>query len=421
MPRQLKRRSDAISRDRGASESEDEPPRTQRRQRPRSTSSEPPPPTQRRRRDSSAEDSDAASSRASPDPLGYSTENILIKKLVRLALATEYSRTPLRRSDITAKIFKDANTAGNRISFQKIFDGAQKVLGDTFGMEMFELPSKEKTTLKDRRTQATQEKRSGNTSSKSWILVSKLPAELKTNPILTQPTLAPDSSTEANYTALYTFILSLIYLNSSSITDQKLERYLKRVNAETYTPLGNKDKLLQRMMKEGYVERRRDTTSGQDEVIEWVPGPRGKVEVGVQGVMGLVRTVYGYGAVELHRGEPNQRRRRNDDVSDDDEEEPEEPTGRLVKIEEDELNAKLSRSLGIKIGKDESGGRSRDRSEEEDERRDRDDGQPGPSRRGGGGQSQRNRQGKAASSQVQGRGTRRRHARDDDDDDDESD
>lgn len=412
MPRQLKRRSDAISRDREASDSDEEPQPTQRRQRRRSTSSEPPAPTQRRRlQSSSAEDSDARSSRASPEPYGHSTENILIKKLVRLALATEYSRTPLRRSDITTKIMKDGNTAGSRTSFQKIFDGAQKVLADTFGMEMMELPSKEKTTLKDRRTQATQTKGPSSTSSKSWILISILPKELKTNPILSQPSLAPDSGTEANYTALYTFVLSLIYLNSSSITDQKLERYLKRVNADTYTPLGSKDKLLQRMMKEGYIERRRDT-SGEAEIIEWSPGPRGKVEVGVQGVMGLARTVYGYGAVELSTGNTNQRRRGGDDDSDD--VEPEEP-GRLVKIEEDELNARLSRSLGIKIGQDGGGTKSRDRSvaeEEQEQDRERDDGQPGPSRRGG----QRARPAKPASSQAQGKSARRRNARDDDDD-----
>ena len=414
MPPRLKRRSEAISRDQQSSdESEEEPQRaqTQRRQRQRS---------------SSHDESDASSTRASPSTQAHSSENILIKKLVRLALATEYSRTPLRRSDISTKIFKDANTTGrSKISFQKVFDGAQKVLRDTFGMQLIELPSKEKTSLKDRRTQATQTKVTTNTtSSKSWILTSTLPPELKTNPTLSQPSHAPNVEIEANYTALYTFILSLIYLNSNSLTDQKLDRYLKRVNADTYTPLGNKEKLLQRMMREGYVDKRRDTSSGE-EVIEWVPGPRGMVEVGVQGVTGLVKTVYGYGAVELSRGAPaqaNQRRQRNAE-SDDEDDDGAEATGRLVKIEEDELNAKLSRSLGIRVAKDGDVDKAGDEEGEDDERegeQEQVDDQPGPSRRGG----QRGRPSNASKSQSQvqtrgprgGGGARRVNARLDDDD-----
>ncbi|EXJ64294.1 hypothetical protein A1O7_00630 [Cladophialophora yegresii CBS 114405] len=395
MPRQLKRRSDAISRTQhDSAESEDEAPqRAQRRQRQRqrSSSSEQEQPqrtqqgTQRHEQSSSlGEDSDASSSPGAPR--GHSAENVLIKKLVRLALATEYSRTPLRRSDISAKILKDANssTSGiSRASFQKIFEGAQKVLQDTFGMQLTELPSREKTSLKERRTQATQTKvSSSSASTKSWVLVSTLPDELKTNRLLMQPSLAPSVETEAQYTALYTFILSLIFLNASSITDQKLERYLKRVNAETYTPVGSKEKLLQRMMKEGYIDKRRDTSSGE-EVIEWVPGPRGKVEVGVQGVMGLVRTVYGHGAVELSRDTTGGRRRDGAGGEDEEAEDDVEP-GRLVKIEEDELNARLSRSLGIKVNGDGGGERRRDQHDGEDgEQQDeeQDGGQPGPSRR----------------------------------------
>ncbi|KIW73278.1 hypothetical protein PV04_01410 [Phialophora macrospora] len=418
MPRQLKRRSEAISRDHhDSSEAEDDfPQRPQRRQRQRSSSSEQPQPPQRRPPSSSPEDSDAASSPAEWDgeggARGHSTENVMIKKLVRLALATEYSRTPLRRSDISAKILKDANTttSGGRISFQKLFAGAQKVLQDTFGMQLIELPGREKTSLKERRTQATQTKVSSSASSKSWVLVSTLPEALKTNPLLIQPSLAPNVETEANYTALYTFILSLIFLNASAITDQKLERYLKRVNADTYTPVGGKEKLLQRMMKEGYVDKRRDTSSGE-EVIEWVPGPRGKVEVGVQGVVGLVRTVYGYGAVELSRGTAG--RRRGGDDEDNEDQEDDEP-GRLVKIEEDELNAKLSRSLGIKTGEVAGGERRRHQGGEEEEQQeeDQDDGQPGPSRR----DAQRTRP-PDTGGRGQGRshGGGRRNARDEDD------
>ncbi|KAL6240687.1 hypothetical protein RBB50_012397 [Rhinocladiella similis] len=339
-----KRRSDAISRDDPPSPSD-----------PGSNSDNETVTRSRHQRQRSSSQSSAASSTSDSH---HGPHGTLVKKLVRLALATEYSRTPLRRSDIHTKIFKDSNTHGR--GFKAVFGAAQNILKDTFGMSLVELPSKEKTSLKDRRTQATQPKsNTSSTSSKSWILVSLLPDRLKNSPAVVQPTKAPSQEAEATYTALYTFILSLIYLNNGALTDQKLTRYLQRVNIDTYTPFGALDKLLARMTREGYIEKRRDTTLGE-EVIEWGPGPRGKVEVGAKGVAGLVRSVYGYGAVPL--GMMAQPERSGSGSEGEGEGEDSGPR-RLVKIEEDELNSKIKRSLGIRMGSE------RQSSDNEDEDR----------------------------------------------------
>ena len=107
-----------------------------------------------------------------------------------------------------------------------------------------------------------------------------------------QPALAPSLHSEATYTALYTFLISLILLShSDAIPEAKLERYLKKANADSWTPIGQTDKILQKMVKDGYLVKTRDTSSGE-EVIEYSVGPRGKIEVGNQGVKGLVRRVY---------------------------------------------------------------------------------------------------------------------------------
>lgn len=52
------------------------------------------------------------------------------------------------------------------------------------------------------------------------------------------------------------------------------------------------EKLLKRMEKDGYIIKIRDNSSGE-ETVEWMVGPRGKAEVGDQGVRGLVKSVYG--------------------------------------------------------------------------------------------------------------------------------
>lgn len=373
----LKRRADAISRDPSESDPESDQPQPRRRRR-RSTS------------ESSNQSNPSSSASGHDEPTGQNQEQTLIKKLVRLALATEYSRTPLRRSDISTKLFKDSYLPSR--SFRTIFDGAQKILKDTFGMELFELPSKEKTNLKDRRLQATQAKTT-NSSTKSWILISTLPPGYKTSPTVMQPTKAPDVGTEAGYTALYTLVISLIYLNNNSLPEQKLSRYLRRLNADTNTPFGMLDKVLQRMQKEGYIDKRRDTVMGE-EVTEWFVGPRGKVEVGIRGVTGLVKSVYGHGAVPLFKRQPDE----------DDE------TNVFVKIEEEELNAKLSRSLGVKITNDSRAAQPEDEGSEDELAEGSENADPeeaGPSR-------QRRQQKQPARA-----GRRRQIAQDDDDDDDD--
>ena len=135
---------------------------------------------------------------------------------------------------------------------------------------------------------AAQKVEKPSSSNKSWILTSTLPQQYRT-PTILPPTKAPMEST---YTGMYSFIIAVILLNGGSLQETKLERYLKRTNADTYTPLDRTDKFLQRLCKEGYLVRMREMDGGE-EIIEYMVGPRGKIEVGIRGVAGLVREVYG--------------------------------------------------------------------------------------------------------------------------------
>lgn len=77
-----------------------------------------------------------------------------VQKLVRFALSCEYARQPIRRSDISLKVFNDIggpNNAGTGRNFRQVFAKAQKVLEEVFGMRMVELPVREKVTISQRR------------------------------------------------------------------------------------------------------------------------------------------------------------------------------------------------------------------------------------------------------------------------------
>lgn len=67
----------------------------------------------------------------------------LASKLVRYALACEYPRVPIRRDGIKEKVF-----GGEKVArFAPVFDMAQAQLRAVFGMEMVELPNRDRAQL----------------------------------------------------------------------------------------------------------------------------------------------------------------------------------------------------------------------------------------------------------------------------------
>ncbi|KAF2150999.1 MAGE-domain-containing protein [Myriangium duriaei CBS 260.36] len=241
----------------------------------------------------------------------------LVKNFVRLALACEYTRSPLKRNDITTRVMGTHNR-----QFKAVFAQAQQQLRHVFGMEMTELPAREKITMQQKRAAAksqyqkevgksqaksqrgggsnSQPKESSQQASNAWILTTVLPENLRTPEILPPP-MVPTTEAESIYTALSTIIVSAIMLSGGTLLESKLERHLTRLNIDELTPFSNsitmntldkREKLLKKMEKDGFIVKVRDTSSGE-EVVEYVVGSRGKVEIGQEGAKGIVRAVYG--------------------------------------------------------------------------------------------------------------------------------
>ena len=189
--------------------------------------------------------------------------------------------------------------------FKVVFAGAQKALHETFGMKMLELPSKEKVTIAQKRAAqraggAGAQQNGASASTKAWILTSTLPSSLRTAAMLA-PTSNPSGATEAEYVGLYTFVVSTIYLSEGGrVSEGKLERYLQRLNASEYVLGGVKtEEALRLMEKHGYIVKVREREAGGEETVDWILGPRGKIEIGEKGVAGMVRTVYGKTDAEM--------------------------------------------------------------------------------------------------------------------------
>ena len=252
-------------------------------------SASPEPATQRRRTSTNNNDIDDSGFAGDDGAHSDSTVNQMVKKLVRLSLACEYQRKPIRRADITEKVL--GSTGGRQ--FKTVFQQAQQQLQTVFGMNLVELPAKEKVTLQQRRAaQKTAEK---TKTTASWVLMNILPDPFR-HPDILQPPAAPTVEEESKYSAVYTTLIGLISLSGGQLADAKMDRYLRRLQMEDNTPIESHSKtenLLKRLEKDGYVVKIKESTGTGEEDVYWTVGSRGKVEVGDEGVRGLVRAVYG--------------------------------------------------------------------------------------------------------------------------------
>ena len=128
-----------------------------------------------------------------------------------------------------------------------------------------------------------------------WVLQTILPDQYRLPEIVgpSRPTGEEDISREDSYVGLYTMVIALITISGGIIPEGKLDRALRRMNADQTTPVGTKDKTLANMVKDGYIVKVKDTANGGEETVDYIVGPRGKVEVGRDGVAQLIRTMFG--------------------------------------------------------------------------------------------------------------------------------
>ncbi|KAI1813427.1 MAGE-domain-containing protein [Poronia punctata] len=269
------------------------PPSAQRRRRTDAADEDPSDRRRSRRAPESDEGSDASGDEDEEDidmdrpaGTGDGTTEQLVKKLVRYALACEYARIPIKRDGIRDKVL-----GVHARSFRKVFDGAQEQLQKVFGMEMAELPTREKRTLKDKQ-KAIKRGAQAAPSSRQYILISSLPKDYRAQSII-GPSRVPSTAEEAAYVAFYTFAITIITLSNGELRDAKLKRYLNRLNASQNLPMDSTENVLQKLVRQGYLDKVVDRVEGDEDTITWYVGPRGKVEVQPQNIAQVITEVWG--------------------------------------------------------------------------------------------------------------------------------
>ncbi|RDL41042.1 uncharacterized protein BP5553_01021 [Venustampulla echinocandica] len=252
------------------------------------------------RRAISENDSDAEDEEVGYDEMDLDGEtdsqDQVVKKLVRYALACEFQRVPIKRVGISEKgqcsttscdLHADYGSSGK--TTRQLQTGV-RCSATAFAIKIWH--GDDGTT----RTRETAAKAKGNSKpTASYILVTTLPAAYRSAEIIA-PSLIGSEDDEATYIGLCTVIVSYIGMSpGGQVPDHKLMRILRRLNVEENTPLEKTTVILQRMIRQGYIWRVTDR-SGDEETVDWRVGPRGKVEIGNSGISGFVKEIYGQDA-----------------------------------------------------------------------------------------------------------------------------
>ncbi|RPA85700.1 MAGE-domain-containing protein [Ascobolus immersus RN42] len=233
---------------------------------------------------------DEDSDRPRPDGPAISRDSLQIetcaRQIVRLALSLHNSRQPLRRSsELVQKIMKGAPPR----AWSKVLDCAQTFLKQVFGMQLAELPQKERVTLTQRRNAAASGEGS---SSKAWILVSTLSEDYRR---AAADILVGGTEKEHAYMTFVTMVVVLIYLNGRMLQeaqlDSAMETFFNMRPESTHPVLGKTSRLYEVMEKQGYIMKVKDSSSGQTN-IEYYVGPRAKLEIGEEGAVQFIAQMF---------------------------------------------------------------------------------------------------------------------------------
>lgn len=217
-----------------------------------------------------------AESAANPSGLPENDIAIMVKNFVRLALACEQTRSSIRREEISKKV----PINNHRRYFPQVFDRTQERLRNTFGMELIELPVKDRT----RNMTMTQQRKLAHThasashvlasskAGKSWILRNILPPNLK------QISQRQHIELERNYNAVAMIICIIVVMSDNQCSSEsRLISALERLGWSPKCPAGPLDEVITKMTKQGYIDRLKDDQS-MDGTFTLHIGPRGKLE-----------------------------------------------------------------------------------------------------------------------------------------------
>eukprot|EP01114_Cavostelium_apophysatum_P014890 TRINITY_DN3964_c0_g1_i1.p1 TRINITY_DN3964_c0_g1~~TRINITY_DN3964_c0_g1_i1.p1 ORF type:complete len:345 (-),score=80.65 TRINITY_DN3964_c0_g1_i1:10-1044(-) len=250
----------------------------------------------------------------------------LVGDLVRYAIFMDFKKNPLRREDINKNIMKE-----HKGSTSQVLPLAQERLKDIFGFDLVEVKRSTKKTQK--------------AAASAGIFVLKNNLELPNGqswydfvpPAQEEDDNSADSKTPSanSERGLLMAILGLIYLNNQEIDKDSLYTQLRRLGMRENEPhfqFGQWEKIVEKFVKELYLEKKRTTQQGKDgkTLYNYRIGQRALMEIGKKRILYFIANTYGEDqpdAAELQElemeDEPSDSESGSDSDSSDSDSEPE--------------------------------------------------------------------------------------------------
>lgn len=217
----------------------------------------------------------------------------MVANLVRLALAFEYSKRPLRREDITKHVFTHQHRTTQIVGHRKVgalIDSANVQLRETFGMQLVTMPvvarpTNSRTALgrKQDVERAAQEDKQDSV----YALVSLLPESHRKKLSLHR---------DPHILGLLSVLASAITLNGMDLTDDEMLELLQALNVvvderDEDPTFGNVPRLLDELKRQRYLNvwKRQDET----QTMMYGLGQRAKVELQAEGLGRFVADMAG--------------------------------------------------------------------------------------------------------------------------------
>ncbi|KAJ3106826.1 hypothetical protein HDU97_005538 [Phlyctochytrium planicorne] len=197
--------------------------------------------------------------------------NRQVRAIVRFAICAENKRATIKREDLVKRV-------SDSRAFGAIFERAQTMLRRVFGMELVNLPVKEKNPKAAAGSQATGK-------SNSYILRSVLPSEETEGWAIPQNDLP--------YHVLLCLALTLVYTSGQELAEDTLRKMLSKFEPYIADSLGSVKDLIDTFVKEGYLSKikvHRATSEFESFDVLW--GPRAKVEYSPESIVNFLSKVF---------------------------------------------------------------------------------------------------------------------------------
>eukprot|EP01027_Heterolobosea_sp_BB2_P014497 GEZU01020816.1.p1 GENE.GEZU01020816.1~~GEZU01020816.1.p1 ORF type:complete len:332 (-),score=92.27 GEZU01020816.1:366-1361(-) len=195
-------------------------------------------------------------------------KELLVGQVMRYAICQDTKKLPLRRDEMNKLIF--ANYNKKRGLPNEIINLAKERLRTVFGFDMVEIQKAEKVgaplsqaaSLTQRGT-SKKKKEVAPPQPQMWILI--LAGNIATErEALEERSKEMQRDSDAAYIELVVVIVTLIHLNDGPLKEEQLWHFLKELGIkrdEQHPKFGNIERTLDRLIKECYLSREKDTDS----------------------------------------------------------------------------------------------------------------------------------------------------------------